>query len=53
MAWAKVRWISTTNFEENLWGAYGGSEGTNGIEGHARLTMGGAGAHGREGGANG
>jgi hypothetical protein len=31
-----VRWISTTGFEENLRGAYGGGEGTNGIEGLAR-----------------
>jgi hypothetical protein len=27
-----VRWISTTSFEENLWGAYGGGESTNGTE---------------------
>ena len=38
MAWAKVRWISTIGFEEILWGAYVGGEGTNGSEGRARLT---------------
>jgi hypothetical protein len=40
MAWAKVRWISMTGFEENLQGAYGGGEGVNGTKGRARLTGG-------------
>jgi hypothetical protein len=36
MTQAKVRWISTTSFEENLRGAYGGGEGANGTEGRVR-----------------
>jgi hypothetical protein len=36
MVWAKVRWISTTGFEENLWGAYGGGAGANGSKGRAQ-----------------
>ena len=36
MAWAKVRWISTTRFEEILQGTYVGGGGAHGSEGRAR-----------------
>jgi hypothetical protein len=42
-----VRWISTTSFEENLRGAYGGGEGTNGTEGRIRQGRGALTSHGR------